>query len=54
MPADSDLFLALRAGDVRGCAAEVDCAFGVDGSVGLYLWWEALFQRVEARQPAAV
>ena len=45
---------ALRAGDVRGCAAEVDCAFGVDGTVGLYLWWEALFQRVEARQPAAV
>jgi len=45
---------ALRAGDVRGCAAEVDGAFGVDGTAGLYPWWEALFQRVEARQPAAV
>ncbi len=45
---------ALRAGDVRRCAVEVDGAFGVDGSVDLYPWWEALLQRVEARQPTTV
>ncbi len=45
---------ALRAGDVRRCGVEVDRAFGVDSSGGLYPWWDELFQRVEARQPAAV
>ena len=45
---------ALRAGDVRRCAVEVDRAFGVDASAGLYRWWDELFQRVEARQPAVV
>lgn len=45
---------ALRTGDVRRCAAEVDRAFGVDAGAGLYPWWDDLFQRVEARQPSTV
>jgi len=45
---------ALRAGDIRRCAAEVDRSFGVDVGAGLYPWWEALLQRIETRQPAAV
>jgi hypothetical protein len=45
---------ALRAGDVRGCAAAADRAFGVASGSELSRWWQELLQRVEARQPAAV
>jgi hypothetical protein len=40
---------ALRAGDVRGCAAAVDHAAGA--SVGVTAWWCGLLAGIEARQP---
>jgi hypothetical protein len=41
---------ALRAGDVRGCAAAVDHAVGASGDVTA--WWCGLLAGIEARQPA--
>lgn len=44
---------ALRRGDVRECAAQVDHAYGVDASVGLRPWWVGLLERIESRQSTA-
>jgi hypothetical protein len=44
-----DAVAALRSGDVRGCAAAVDCASGASGDVTA--WWCDLLARVESRQP---
>ncbi len=41
---------ALRAGDVRGCAAAVDRAAGAAAEVTA--WWCGLLAGIEARQPA--
>ena len=41
---------ALRAGDVRGCAAAVDHAAGA--AVDVTAWWCGLLAGIEARQPA--
>ena len=47
---------ALERGDLRGCAAAVDRAYGiVDGHGGgptLLAWWEPLLARIEARRAA--
>jgi hypothetical protein len=40
---------ALRAGDVRGCGAAVDVAYGIDDDRVLFDWWAALLERIEAR-----
>ena len=42
---------ALRNGDVRGCAAAVDVAYGVVDDPTLFEWWSALLERIESRQP---
>jgi len=46
---------ALRRGDVRGCGAAVDVAYGIrDEStlfeLSLFDWWSAILERVETRQ----
>jgi len=46
---------ALRRGDVRGCGAAVDVAYGIRDvttlfEVSLFDWWSALLERVETRQ----
>ena len=46
---------ALRSGDVRGCGAAVDIAYGIrDESTlfdeSMFDWWSALLERIEARQ----
>lgn len=43
---------ALRRGDVRGCGAAIDAAYGVDDRT-LFDWWSGLLERIEARQPPA-
>lgn len=43
---------ALRDGDVRGCGAAVDAAYGVGDDSTLFDWWSALLGRVESRQPS--
>lgn len=43
---------ALRRGDVRRCSETVDAAYGVDSARDLDSWWNALLERIEARQPA--
>jgi SAM-dependent methyltransferase len=40
---------ALRAGDVRGCGAAVDAAYGIADDEALFDWWTALLERVESR-----
>jgi hypothetical protein len=42
---------ALRNGDVRGCGAAVDAAYGAGDDVALFDWWSSLLERIEARQP---
>jgi SAM-dependent methyltransferase len=41
---------ALRGGDVRVCAQWVDAAYGFDDHGGLYDWWTASLDRIEARR----
>lgn len=48
-----DAVAALRAGDIRRCAAAADAAYGISGSSGLYPWWEALLKGIEARRPVS-
>lgn len=43
---------ALRKGDVRGCGAGVDSAYGIGDDSTLFDWWSALLDRVESRQPS--
>ena len=43
---------ALRRGDVRGCGAAVDVAYGISDDSGLFDWWSVLLGRVESRQPS--
>jgi hypothetical protein len=40
---------ALRNGDVRGCGAAVDAAYGMVGEPALFDWWSSLLERIEAR-----
>jgi SAM-dependent methyltransferase len=40
---------ALRAGDVRGCGAAVDVAYGIGDDEALFDWWTALLERIELR-----
>ena len=42
---------ALRRGDVRGCATSVAVAYGIAEDDGMFDWWSALLERIEARQP---
>ena len=42
---------ALRHGDVRGCGAAVDDAYGITDDSALFDWWSALLERIESRQP---
>ncbi len=44
---------ALRQGDVRGCGAVVDAAYGISDDSSLIEWWSALLERIESRQPTA-
>ncbi len=46
-----DAVAALRRGDVRGCATSVARAYGIVDDDGLFDWWSALLERIEARQP---
>jgi hypothetical protein len=41
---------ALRAGDVRGCGAAVDAAYGIGDDEALFDWWTALLERIELRR----
>jgi hypothetical protein len=43
---------ALRVGDVRGCAAAIDAAYGVGDDEALYTWWSGLLDRIEERSSA--
>lgn len=45
---------ALESGDVRGCGALVDAAYGVDDRTELAAWWESALHRIEQRQPTDV
>jgi SAM-dependent methyltransferase len=41
---------ALRAGDVRGCGAAIDAAYGIADDQALFDWWRALLERIELRR----
>ncbi len=48
---------AVRRGDIKGCGAAVDVAYGIrDESTlfepSLFDWWSALLERIESRQPS--
>lgn len=43
---------ALRSGDLHGCAAAVDAAYGIASTGDVGAWWRGLLERVESRQPA--
>jgi hypothetical protein len=49
----NDAVAALRAGDVRACGRGVQAAYGTAGPTddGLFTWWSASVERVEARAP---
>ena len=42
---------ALRHADVRACGGAVDGAYGISNDAELAVWWSALLERIEARQP---
>jgi hypothetical protein len=43
---------ALRAGDVRGCGAAADRAWGIGDDGERYAWWDSMLERIERRQPS--
>ncbi|MGB0113998.1 MAG: N-6 DNA methylase [Ilumatobacteraceae bacterium] len=44
---------AVRRGDVRGCGAAVDAAYGIVDDTALDAWWVRSLERIEARNPIA-
>ncbi len=49
----TDAVEALRAGDIRGCGSAVDRAYAIANDDEMSVWWTALLDRIEARQPAS-